>query len=460
MLKPSLLKALEDIVGPDNMTTEPVELLCYARDASENFGMPDVVVWPRTTEQVSAVLKLANEYKVPVTPRGAGTCLSGGPVPAKGGILMVMTRMDRILDIDVANMLALVEPGVVWQDLNKALEPYGLFLPPDPASGAVCTIGGCIAEDAGGVRAVKYGTFGDWVQALEVVLPTGEVIWTGSRTRKCVSGYDLVHLFVGSEGTLGVITKALLRLFPRPKYALAMSAFARDLRDAGRAVFYVLTRGLTPSAAEIMDKHTLRAVSEFTGAELPDCEAMLIFEFDGYTLSDVRARLREAKKLCEATNLKVRVAESEAEASEIWELRKAASPALARLRPSSIHEDITVPVSKLPDMLERIDKISRELGMLIATFGHAGDGNLHPVILFDERDPGEARKAKLAARELAKAALELGGALTGEHGIGLSKAPFFTLEHSRAEVEVMRAIKRALDPNGILNPGKIWEAGP
>jgi len=455
-LKPSILEALEDIVGPENVSTDPVELACYARDASENTGMPDVVVWPRTTEQVSAILKLANEYGIPVTPRGAGTCLSGGPVPARGGILMVMTRMNRILDINVGDMLVLVEPGVVWEALNRALEPYGLFLPPDPASGSVCTIGGCIAENAGGVRAVKYGTFRDWVQALEVVLPTGEVLWTGSRTRKCVSGYDLVRLFVGSEGTLGVITKALLCVFPRPKHMAVMSAFAPTLKAAGKAIYYVMTRGLCPSAAEIMDKYTLDAVSKYAGMEFPECEAMLIFEFDGFTLADVRARLREAKKLCEASGLRTKVAETGAEAAEIWRARKSASPALARLRPSSLHEDATVPVSKVADMLVRVQEIAREHGVLIATFGHAGDGNLHPVILFDGRDPDEARRAMEAAEAIFKAALALGGTLTGEHGIGLSKSRFFTLEHGPVELKVLKAIKAALDPNGILNPGKIW----
>ena len=453
-----LLRALEDIVGPENMTVDPVELLCYARDASENFALPDVVVWPRSTEQVSAILKLANEHKVPVTPRGAGTCLSGGPVPIRGGILMVMTRMNRILEVDVEDMLALVEPGVIWQELNDAVAPYGLFLPPDPASGSVCTIGGCIAENAGGVRAVKYGTFRDWVQALEVVLPTGEVIWTGARTRKCVSGYDLVRLFVGSEGTLGVITKILLRLFPKPRHRAVMSAFAPTLEAAGKAVYYVMSKGLVPSAAEIMDKHTLEAVSKYAGMEFPECEAMLIFEFDGFTQADVRARLREARKLCEASRLSVKVAETEAEEAEIWRARKSASPALARLRPSSMHEDATVPTSKVAEMLVRIQQIAEHHGVLIATFGHAGDGNLHPVILFDERDPDEAERARRAAEDIFRAALELGGTLTGEHGIGLSKAPFFGLEHQPAELKILRAIKRALDPNGILNPGKIWGA--
>ena len=456
MIGEDLVRELEGIVGPENVSTDLVERLCYARDASENRALPSVVVWPQTTEQVSAILKLANEHKVPVTPRGAGTCLSGGPVPIRGGILMVMTKMNRILDINIEDMLALVEPGVVWQQLNNALEPYGLFLPPDPASGSVCTIGGCVAENAGGVRAVKYGTFRDWVQWLEVVLPTGEVMETGARTRKWVSGYDLVRLFVGSEGTLGVITKIMLRLFPRPRHRAVMSAFAPGLREAGKAIFYVMSRGLTPSAAEIMDKYTLEAVSKYAGIEFPDCEAMLIFEFDGFTTSDVRARLREAKKLCEASNLKVKVAETEAEANDIWRARKSASPALARLRPSSMHEDATVPTSKVAEMLVRVREISKRWGVLIATFGHAGDGNLHPVILFDERDPDEHDRAMRAAEDIFKAAIELGGTLTGEHGIGLSKARFFSLEHGSVEIKVLRAIKKALDPNGILNPGKIW----
>jgi glycolate oxidase len=452
-----LKKRLEQIVGAENVSTESVDLLCYSRDASENVGMPDIVVWPNNTSQVSEIMKLANKLKVPVTPRGAGTCLSGGPVPARGGILLVLTRMKKILEVDIANLQVLVECGVVWQDLNNELIPYKLFLPPDPASKEACTIGGCMAECSGGVRAVKYGTFRDWALGLQVVLPNGEVIETGAKTRKGVSGYDLTRLFIGSEGTLGVITRARLRIFPLPRYRLVMSAYFDSMENAGKAIFRVMISDLIPSAAELMDKQTVEAVSKFINMKFPECIALAIFEFDGSSLGELKRRIRQARKLCEKEKAtRIDVSETMEESDRLWRARKSAGPALATLKPSSLHEDATIPTSRIPEMLTRIEQIAQKHNVLIPTFGHAGDGNLHPIILYDERDPDEKKRAEAATADIFQAALELGGTLSGEHGIGLSKAPFFSMEHSNPETEVMRKIKNALDPNNILNPGKIW----
>jgi glycolate oxidase len=419
--------------------------------------MPDIVVWPNNTSQVSEIMKLANKLKVPVTPRGAGTCLSGGPVPARGGILLVLTRMKKILEVDIANLQVLVECGVVWQDLNNELIPYKLFLPPDPASKEACTIGGCMAECSGGVRAVKYGTFRDWALGLQVVLPNGEVIETGAKTRKGVSGYDLTRLFIGSEGTLGVITRARLRIFPLPRYRLVMSAYFDSMENAGKAIFRVMISDLIPSAAELMDKQTVEAVSKFINMKFPECIALAIFEFDGSSLGELKRRIRQARKLCEKEKAtRIDVSETMEESDRLWRARKSAGPALATLKPSSLHEDATIPTSRIPEMLTRIEQIAQKHNVLIPTFGHAGDGNLHPIILYDERDPDEKKRAEAATADIFQAALELGGTLSGEHGIGLSKAPFFSMEHSNPETEVMRKIKNALDPNNILNPGKIW----
>jgi glycolate oxidase len=419
--------------------------------------MPDILVWPDNTSQVSEIMKLANELKVPVTPRGAGTCLSGGPVPARGGILLVMTRMNKILEVDIANLQVLVECGVVWQDLNNELIPYKLFLPPDPASREACTIGGCMAECSGGVRAVKYGTFRDWALGLQVVLPNGEVIETGAKTRKGVSGYDLTRLFIGSEGTLGIITRARIRIFPLPRYRLVMSAYFDSMENAGKAIFRVMTSDLIPSAAELMDKQTVEAVSKFINMKFPECIALAIFEFDGSSLGELKRRIRRARKLCEGENAtKIDVSETMEESDRLWRARKSAGPALATLKPSSLHEDATIPTNRIPEMLTRIEQIAQKHNVLIPTFGHAGDGNLHPNILYDEREPDEKKRAEAATADIFQAALELDGTLSGEHGIGLSKAPFFSMEHSIPETEVMQKIKNALDPNNILNPGKIW----
>jgi len=451
-----IVRKLVSIVGSENVSVEPVDLVVYSQDASENVGKPDVIVWPAIAGQVSRVLQLANEFRIPVVPRGAGTCRSGGPVPAKGGILLDMTRMNKILDIAVSNFQVLVEPGVVLIELNKALKPYNLFLPPDPASEEACTVGGCVAECGGGIRAVKYGTFRDWVLGLEIVLSTGEIIQTGTKTRKSVSGYDLTRLFIGSEGTLGIITKVRLRVQPLPESRLVLAAYFDSLEKLGKAVFHVITAGLNPSAAELMDKYSMEAVSKYVKISHPKDAALLILEFDG-NASDAKRRLRLAKNICSHERvLKTEVARTKRESDRLWLARKSASPALSTIKPSRAAEDITVPISQVPEILVEIEQIAQKYRLLIPTYGHAGDGNFHPSIMFDERVPEEVERAKLARAEIFKAALKLGGTLSGEHGIGLSKAPYFAWEHGAIEIDLMRRIKQVFDPNNILNPGKIF----
>lgn len=453
-----MLERLRGIVGLENISTDEVDLLVYSQDASEIVGKPDVIVWPTFTDQVSKIMKLANEFSIPVVPRGAGTCRSGGPVPTKGGILLVMTKMNKILEIDAHNFQVLVEPGITLVQLNKALKPYGLFLPPDPASEEACTIGGCVAECGGGIRAVKYGTFRDWVLGLEVVLPTGEVIMTGSRTRKWISGYDLTRFFIGSEGTLGIITKVRLRLFPIPPRRLTMLANFDDLEKASRAVFHIIRQGLLPSGAELMDEYAVKVVSDYLGIAFKEGTSLLLMEFDG-TTSEVKRQLRIAEQVCVREGAtSVRVAETEEESERLWRARKAVSPALSTIKPSRFAEDVVVPISRIPDFVKEVRKVAKKYGLLIPIYGHVGDGNLHPTILFDERNAEEVRKAKMAVDEVVKIALNLGGALSGEHGIGLSKAKYFAWEHSVTEIELMRRLKRVFDPNNILNPGKIFES--
>lgn len=452
-----IVEKLAGIVGSENVSTEPVDLMVYSQDASENIGKPDVIVWPATTEQVSQIMRLANEFKIPVVPRGAGTCRSGGPVASKGGILLVMTKVNKILEIDAPNFQVLVEPGAVLTKLNKDLKPYNLFLPPDPASDEACTVGGCVAECSGGLRAVKYGTFRDWVLGLEVVLPTGEIIQTGAKTRKSVSGYDLTRLFIGSEGTLGIITKVRLRVHPLPETRLVLTAYFDSLEKTGKAVSQIITAGLNPSAAELMDKLTVEAVSKYVKMKTPAETSLLLLEFDGNE-SDAKQRIDLAKKICSKNDaIKTEVAKTEKESEKLWSARKAASPALSSIKPSRVAEDITVPISKVPEMLVKIEEITKKYKLSIPTYGHAGDGNLHATIMYDERISDEAKRAKLAGADIFKVALEMGGTLSGEHGIGLSKAPYFSWEHKPVEIELMRKMKQVFDPNNILNPGKIFE---
>lgn len=454
-----IIRKLEEIVGPENVSVEPAELICYARDFSfidvKTRSLPDAVVWPTSTEQVAGIVKLANELKIPVIPRGAGTGECGGAMPVKGGIVVDLFKMSRVIELNKVDMWVLVEPGIVGDELNKFLSKHGFFYPPVPASSEMATIGGNVATNAAGYRTVKYGSTSRWVMALEVVLPSGEVIWTGSKTRKTSSGYDLTRLFVGSEGTLGIFTKIMLRIHPLPECRTVLTAHYDSIDDACKTVMDIMSGRIFPSAVEIMDRMSIQAVINY-GVELPRAEAIVIVELDG-DRDDVERRMKTVKEVLERNRaLGVSAGVTEEEQNRLWRGRKSITPALASIKPNVIDEDVCVPVSRLLELFKGIEEISRNLGVDIATYGHAGDGNLHPDILFDKRNPEEVEKAVEAVKMIRGLTIKLGGTITGEHGIGLRRAPSLSMEHSAEAIEAMKALKMALDPNNIMNPGKIF----
>ncbi|MBW1683147.1 MAG: FAD-binding protein [Deltaproteobacteria bacterium] len=431
-------------------------MVSYSYDASEHSARPWCALWPQSTEQVSGVLELACKWEVPVIPRGAGTGLSGMAVPARGGIVLDLTRMNRILRISVEDRLAVVQPGVVYAALEKALAPLGFFFPPDPASGMVSTLGGNVATNAGGVKGAKYGTTRDYVLGLQVVLPDGRIMRTGSRAMKSVSGYDLTRLFVGSEGTLGVVTEITLKINPRPPVTSTALATFDDLEDAGRAVTQIMNSGIVPSVLEILGKETIAAINQNTDLDLPEVDAMLLAEADGYTRAETDFQIERVLEVFRRNSPReVKKAKDEDEAAQLWKARKSAYAVLARIKTHFVLEDVTVPMGNVTALLRGIREIARKYGIQIATFGHAGDGNLHPQILYDGYDPDQVRRMEAASADLFRLAVSLDGTLSGEHGIGLSKAPYMTLEHDPVAMDVMRGIKRMLDPCNILNPGKM-----
>jgi len=449
-------QALIDVVGENNYTESLIDMVSYSYDASEHSHRPSCGVWAESMEQVSEILKLANRNRIPVIPRGAGTGLSGMAVPVKGGIVLDLSHMNKILRISIEDRLAIVQPGVVYADLEKALAVDGFFFPPDPASGKVATLGGNVATNAGGVKGAKYGTTRDYVLGLQVVLPDGRIMRTGSKAMKSVSGYDLTRLFVGSEGTLGVVTEITLKINPKPTAASTAVATFDDLEDAGRAVSQIMYSGIIPSVLEILGKHTILAINQNTDLNLPEVDAMLLAETDGYTREETDYQMQKVIDVFKKNKPKeVKQAASEEEAAELWKARKSAYAVLARIKSHFVLEDVTVPMARVADLLKGVEAIAEKHQIQIATFGHAGDGNLHPQILYDGYDPEQVRRMEGASADLFKLAIELGGTLTGEHGIGLSKAPYMTLEHDRVAMDVMRSIKKMLDPNNILNPGKM-----
>ena len=435
------------------------DLICYGYDAINIEVSPELVVFPGSAREVSEILVLANGNRFPVVPRGMGTGFSGGSVPIRGGVVLVMTRLNRILKIDAENLIAIVEPGVVTGDFQKEVEKLGLFYPPDPASALYCTMGGNVAECAGGPRAVKYGVTKDYVLGLEVVLPTGEIIETGVRTMKGVVGYDLTKLFVGSEGTLGIITKIILRLIPLPEARKTAMVLFRDVEDAARAVSRIISSKIVPSTLELMDNASIQCVEDYLNIGLPrDAGALLLIEVDG----DREVLPKYMAKIDEITSglnrLEMKVAENEEETQLLWKARRALSPASYRLNPTKMAEDITVPRTEIATFIRESRKIADERRLKIINFGHAGDGNLHTSIMIDEKNGDEKRRAEEAIEEIFKLTVRLGGTLSGEHGVGLTKAPYIHLELKHEAIEVMKKIKSALDPNNILNPGKIFPA--
>jgi glycolate oxidase len=457
MMDKAIVKEIRDIVGKENVADDRETLICYAFDATNIHHLPDLVVFPRTPQQISAILKLANEHRFPVVPRGAGTGFTGGTIPVEGGVVLVLTKMNKILKIDQENLLAIVEPGVVTYDLQQEVEKVGLFYPPDPASLKSSTLGGNVAECAGGPRAVKYGVTKDYVLGLEAVLPTGEIISAGVQTVKSVVGYDLTKLLVGSEGTLGVITKIILRLIPLPKAKRTMLVIFPTIESAATSVSQVISSRIIPTTLEFMDNATIRCVEDYLHMGLPvDAGALLIIEVDGAPEA-LNGEVEEIRKICETNRaMEIKVAKDKEEAEDLWKARRAVSSAVVKLNPTKINEDVTVPRSKVADILRRAEAISKKYDLLIVNFGHAGDGNIHVNVLIDKRKPGELEKAHAAVKEIFQAAIDLGGTLSGEHGIGITKAPYLPLELGDMGIEVMKRIKKAFDPNNILNPGKIF----
>jgi glycolate oxidase len=453
----SIIPKIEAIVGREHVTTAAEDLLCYAYDATNRHCSPDAVAFPANTDEVSRILKLANEYPFFVVPRGAGTGMTGGALAVQGGLVLVMTRFSRILAIDTDNLMAEVEPGVVTGHFQEVVEAKGLFYPPDPSSAPYSTLGGNVAECAGGPRAVKYGVTRDYVLGLEVVLPTGEIIRTGVRTAKGVVGYDLTRLMVGSEGTLGVITKIVLRLFPLPEVVRTLSVVFSRIHDATSTISEVVRSGILPRTVEYMDQAAIRCVEDYLDIGLPvDAGAMLLMDIDG-SPSAVEATLQHLVAICDKGGAhQIKVASSEQEAKELWRARQAISPALFRLGPDKINEDIVVPRNRIPDMVEWINELRSRTGLTIVTFGHAGDGNIHFNIMLDRRDKEVLEKAESAVEELFRQTIALGGSISGEHGVGITKAPYIGMEIGSEELALMKRIKAVFDPNGILNPGKIF----
>ncbi len=457
MLEPRIIRILKDIVGPENVSTEKADLICHSYDATQQRFLPDVVVHPEKAGEISLVLKLANAEKIPVFPRGAGSGFSGGSLPTRGGIVLTTERMARILDIDSENLVATVEPGVVTEVFQKAVEKVGLFYPPDPASLKFSTLGGNVAECAGGPRCVKYGVTKDYILGLEVVTPLGDIITTGGPTMKGVVGYDLTKLLCGSEGTLGIITKIVIKLLPLPEAKKTMLVLFDSIDGAARSVSAIIGNKIIPTTLEFMDGRTLDCVREATGLKVPDAaRAVLIIEVDGDRefLDKQVARIRA---IIEPLGVvEVRTAETAEESEALWQIRRSVSASLRKVNPDKFNEDICVPRSKVPEMIRRIDALSDRYGIPIVNFGHAGDGNIHVNIMIDKKVPGELQKAEKAIEEVFKHALELGGTMSGEHGVGIAKAPYIPLEITEKTADYMKSLKKALDPNNILNPGKIF----
>jgi len=457
MVEPRLIEQLKGIVGEENVLTSPEELLCYSYDSTVLQHLPEVVVLPKITDEVAASVELANREKIPIVPRGAGTNLAGGTIPIQGGIVLSLTRMTQILEIDTVNVVAVVQPGVVTGRLQAEVAKKGLYYPPDPASLKVTTIGGNVGMNAGGPHALKYGVTSDYVMGLEAVLPSGAVIRTGGKAIKNVTGYNLTQLFVGSEGTLGVVTEIILRLIPQPRASGSVLAAFSDLDDAATLVNRILQAGVTPAVIEIMDQMTIQTVDDYLQTGLPrDAAALLLIQVDGVREA-VEQELKIVAEMCQdAKATPIEVARTEDGEEALWKARRSISPSLTRVRPNKLGEDISVPREAIPEVIRRIQEISRQRDLPIVIFGHISDGNLHPNILFDQQDPEEVDRVEAAAADIFAASAAVGGTLSGEHGIGLLKQKYLSLDLPAETIEVMRSIKRTLDPNNIMNPGKIF----
>ena len=458
MLDKRVVRSLHRIVGRRNVLTEPADLLLYSYDSSAERGQPEGVVLPSSTEEVARVVQVCGKHRVPFIPRGAGTNLSGGSVALHGGVVVHLSRMNEVLEIDLPNQRAVVQAGVVNLDLQNVLAPHGFQYCPDPASQKVSTIGGNVAENSGGPHCLKYGVTTNHVLALTVVLPSGEVRRFGSSVVG-QPGYDLVGLFTGSEGTFGIATEMTLRIVPLPEGTQTVLAIFDELDAAGQAVSRIIAAGMLPAALEIMDRATIEAVEASFPTGLPtDVEALLLVEVDGLR-EGLNRQAQECAEICRGVNARqVEIGRTQEERDRLWHARRSALGAAARLNPGMLVNDATVPRTRIPEALRRMREIERKHDIRIAKVYHAGDGNLHSNILFDPTSPGERERAESATADIFRLAAEVGGTITGEHGVGTEKIKYMSLIYSQADIEAQRALQRVFDPEGLANPGKVLPA--
>ncbi|MCV2522127.1 glycolate oxidase subunit GlcD [Bacillus velezensis] len=458
MISREAKKAFIRTVGKENYDDSAAGRLVYSYDAAPQLqAMPDAVIAPRSADDVSRILTICSRHDIPIVPRGSGTNLCGGTCPSEGGLVLLFKHMNRILEIDEENLTAAVQPGVITQDMIRAVEQKGLFYPPDPSSMKISTIGGNINENSGGLRGLKYGVTRDYVLGLEAVLASGDIIRTGGKLTKDVAGYDLTRLFVGSEGTLGVVTEATLKLVPKPETKKTLLALYEHIEAAAESVSAIIAEKIIPATLEFLDQPTLQVIEDYAKIGLPtDAKAVLLIEQDG-DIETVRRDMEKIEAICKnGAAVSVQTAETEEEAFALTEARRSALSALARLKPTTILEDATVPRSQIANMVRAINEIAETYGLSICTFGHAGDGNLHPTCTTDIRNTEEMERVEKAFAAIFEKAIELGGTITGEHGVGIVKAPYLEMKLKTEGITAMKAIKQALDPQNLLNPGKIF----
>lgn len=458
MIIEEIKKRMIAIVGPENYDDSKVGRLCYSYDATPDLqALPDAVVSPRNTEEVSELVKICNEHKIPIVPRGTGTNLCGGTCPTEGGIVFLFKHMNQILELDLDNLTMTVQPGVITLDVIKKAEANGLFYPPDPGSMKSSTIGGNISENSGGLRGLKYGVTRDYVMGLEIVMANGDIIRTGGKLAKDVAGYDLTRLYVGAEGTLGIITEAILKLVPIPETKKTILALYEDLEAAARTVSKIIANKIIPATLEFLDQPTIAAVEDYAKIGLPtEAKAVLLIEQDG-SPEQVEKDMAKIADICKSEEaVSVQMAKTVEEAEALTTARRTALSAIARIKPTTILEDATVPRSEIARMVKAINEIAEKYDLPICTFGHSGDGNLHPTVPTDARNKEEMERVEQAFEEIFIKAIEFGGTITGEHGVGVVKAPYLELKLGKAGIAAMMAIKNGLDPNNIMNPGKVF----
>ncbi len=458
-MTPSLLDELQALLGPERVLVSKEDLVPYAFDGTAALKhLPGAVVFPHTTAEVASCVRLARAASVPIVTRGSGTGLSGGSVPLAGALVLCLVKMDRILEIDAANLVLRAQPGVITKDIDDAVAPLGLFYPPDPGSMKISTIGGNVAENAGGLRGLKYGVTRNYIMGMEVVLPDASIVRLGNKCVKDVAGYSMKDMFIGSEGTLGITTEVLIRLLPRPRARKTMLALYDSMEAAAETISAIIAARIIPCTLEFLDRMTVRCVEDFARIGLPtEVEALVLMETDGHpvVVEEEAAQMMALAKQHGAREVKV--AADEAEGARLAAARRSAFSALARIKPTTILEDVTVPRSELATMVAFINATAKKYSLMIGTFGHMGDGNLHPTFLTNEKDHEEMHRVEQALEEIVDETIRLGGTITGEHGVGLAKKAFLHRQLGDASYELLKTVKRALDPQGLLNPGKMFD---